>query len=117
MEIFRLDKAIDNIKLDLEMAIAQLKKAKDKLSQSLKRRKQLANQMNDHVYIEERIEDFHPSSSSDKANDVIKELLEKNGSLQEEVRKLRREKEIQLVRLCEIMEEIKNKKRIGRKRQ
>ena len=30
----------------------------------------------------------------DKANEVIKELLEKNGSLQEEVRKLRREQEI-----------------------
>ena len=91
MEIFRLDKAIDNEKLDLEMAIAQLKKAKENLSQSLKRRKELANQMNDHQYIEERIEDFFPSSNSDEANDAIKELLEKNGSLQEEVRKLKRE--------------------------
>ena len=53
MEVFRLDKAIDNEKLDLEMAIAQLKKAKEKLSQSLKRRKDLAIQMNDHLYIEE----------------------------------------------------------------
>ena len=86
MEIFRLDKAIDNEKLDLEMAIAQLKKAKEKLSKSLKRRKELANQMNDHIYIEERIEYFHPSSGSDEANDIIKELLEKNGLLQEEVR-------------------------------
>ena len=48
MEILRLDKVIDNKKLDLEMAIAQLKKAKDHLSQSLKRRKELANQMKDH---------------------------------------------------------------------
>ena len=94
MEIFRLDKAINNKKLDLEMAIAQLKKEKEKLSQSLKRRKDLAIQMNDHLYIEERIEDFHPSSSSNEENDAIKELLEKNGSLQEEVRKLRREQEI-----------------------
>ena len=61
-----------------------------RLSQSLKRRKELANKMNDHLYIEERIEDFHPSSISNKENDAIKELLEKNGSLQEEVRKLRR---------------------------
>ena len=58
MEIFRLDKEIDNEKLDLEMAIAQLKKAKEQLSQSLKRRKELANQMNHHQYIEERIEYF-----------------------------------------------------------
>ena len=32
MEIFRLDKAIDNENLDLEMAIAQLKKEKQQLS-------------------------------------------------------------------------------------
>ena len=32
MEIFKLDKSIDNEKLDLEMAIAQLKKAKEQLS-------------------------------------------------------------------------------------
>ena len=51
MEIFRLDKAIDNEKLDLEMVIAQLNKEKEKLSQSLKRRKDLAIQMNDHLYI------------------------------------------------------------------
>ena len=94
MEIFRHEKVIDNEKLDLDMAIAQLKKAKEKLSKSLKRRKELANQMNDHLYIEERIEDLHPWSSSDEENDVIKELLEKNGLLQEEVRKLRREQEI-----------------------
>ena len=60
MDIFKLDKAIDNEKLDLEMAISQLKKSKEHLSQSLKRRKELANQMNDHLYIEEKIEDFFP---------------------------------------------------------
>ena len=95
MEIFKLDKAIDIEKLDLERAMAQLKKAKAHHSQSLKRRKELANQMNDHQYIEEKIEDFLPSRSSDEANDAIKELLDKNGFLQEEVRKLKREQEIQ----------------------
>ena len=91
MEIFKLDKAIENKKIDLEMAIAQLKEAKENLSQSLKRRKELENQMNDHQYVEEKIEYFFPSSSSNEANNAIKELLEKNGSLQEEVRKLRKE--------------------------
>ena len=60
--------------------------------------------MNDHQYIEERIEDLYPSSSSDEANNVIKELLKKNRSLEEEVRKLKREQEIQSTRLCEILE-------------
>ena len=87
------------------MAIAQLKKAKEQLSQSLKIRKELANQMNDHQYIEEKIEDLFPSSSLDEANNAIKELVEKNGSLQEEVRKLKREQEIQSIRLCEILEQ------------
>ena len=91
MEIFRLDKAIDNEKLDLEIAISQLKKAKEQLSQSLKRRKDLIIQMNDHLYSKERIEDLHFAGNSDEANEAIKELLKKNGFLQEEVRKLRRE--------------------------
>ena len=104
MEIFRLEKAIENEKLDLEMALVQLKEAKEHLSQSLKRRKELARQMNDHQYIEEKIEDLLPSSSSDEANQAIKELLAKNGSLQEEVRKLKREQEIQSIRLCEVLE-------------
>ena len=81
MEIFRLDKAIENEKIDLEMALVQLKEEKVHLSQSLKRRKKLENQMNDLKYVEERIEDFFPSSSSKEADDAIKELLEKNGSL------------------------------------
>ena len=54
-----------------------------------------------------RNEDIIPSNSDD-TNEAIKELLEKNDTLQEEVRKLRREKEIQSIRLCEVMEE-KNK--------
>ena len=68
--------AIENEKLDLELAIAQLKKENEQLSQSLKRRKDLAIQMNDHLYIEERIKDLHPSSNLDEA---IMELLEKSG--------------------------------------
>ena len=62
--------------------------------------------MNDSLYIEEIIEDIY-SRNSDEANEVIKELLEKNNTLQEDVRKLRRDQEIQLVRLCEVMEEKK----------
>ena len=104
MEIFRLEKAIENENLDLEMAMAQLNEAKEHLSQSLRRRKQLAKQMNDHQYVEENIEDLLPSSSSDEANVAIKELLAKNGSLQEEVRKLKREQEMQSIRLCEVLE-------------
>ena len=61
--------------------------------------------MNDLKYFEEKIEYFFPSNSSDEANNAIKELLEKNGSLQEEVRKLKREQEIQSIRICENLEQ------------
>ena len=108
MEIFRLNKCIDNEKLDLKMAIAQLKKEKEKPSQSLKRRKDLAIQMNDHLYTKERFEYLHWQSNLDEPNKEIKEILENNGSLQDEVRKLRREQEIYSARLCQVMEE-KNK--------
>ena len=73
----------------------------------MKRRKDLAIQMNDHLYIEEIIECLHSKNILDEANEAIKELLEKNGFVQE-VRKLRREQEIRSIRLCEVMEE-KNK--------
>ncbi|GLJ20075.1 hypothetical protein SUGI_0364220 [Cryptomeria japonica] len=90
------------------MAIAQLKEAREHLSQSLKRRKELAKEINDHEYVETKIEDLFPTSSSnevDEANNAIKELLEKNGLLQIEVRMLRREQEIQSARFCEILEQ------------
>ena len=50
--------------------------------------------MNDQLYVEERIENIYLESNSNEANEAIKELLEKNSTLQEEVRKLRREQEI-----------------------
>ena len=91
MEVYRLDKAIDNEKLDLELAIGQLKKAKEQLSQSLKRRKDLAVKMNDNLYTEERIEDICLERNSYEADEEIKDLLEKNYSLQDEARKMKRE--------------------------
>ena len=50
--------------------------------------------MNDQLYAEERIENIYSESNSNEANDTVKKLLEKNGSLQEEVRKLKKEQEI-----------------------
>ena len=86
------------------MAIGQLKKAKEKLSQSLKRGKDLAAQMDDNLYIKEKIEDLCPERNSDEADVTINDLLENNFNLQEEVKKIKREQEIQSVRLFEVME-------------
>ena len=90
MEVYKLDKANDNEKLDLELAIRKLKKEKEQISQSLKRRKDVAVQMNDNLWTKERIEDIFLERNSDEADKVLKDLLEKNFNLQE-VRKLKRE--------------------------
>ena len=55
--------------------------------------------------LKRRLNIFFPLSILDEENDAINELLEKNGSLHEEVRKLKREQEIQSIRLCEILEQ------------
>ena len=59
--------------------------------------------MNDNLYTEERIVDIYLERDSDEVDEAIKDLLKKNSNLQEEVRKLKREQEIQSVRLCEVM--------------
>ena len=94
MKVYRLEKTIENEKLDLELAIGNLRKEKEHLSQSLQRRKELAVQLNENLYIEEIIEDLCQERSSNEVDATIKDILEKNLTLQEEVRKLKREKEI-----------------------
>ena len=47
--------------------------------------------MNDTLCIEKRIEDIHLENNSNEANEAIRDILEKNCNIQEEVRKLKRE--------------------------
>jgi hypothetical protein len=47
--VYKLEKAIENGKLDLHMAMEKVKKLKEQLTHSLKRRKELAIQMNDNL--------------------------------------------------------------------
>ena len=42
MEVYKLEKSIENDKLDLHLAMEKIKKLKNQLSHSLKRRKELA---------------------------------------------------------------------------
>ena len=61
--------------------------------------------MNDNLYIEEIIEDICPERNLNEVDEAIKYLLEKNCNLQEEVKKMKREQELQSVIICEFMEE------------
>ena len=51
--------------------------------------------MNDNIHIEEISEDICQVRSSNKDDAKIKDLLEKNVTLHEEVKKMKREQEIQ----------------------
>ena len=46
MEVYKLEKAINNEKMDLHMAMEKVKKCKKKLTHSMERRKEMAIQMN-----------------------------------------------------------------------
>ena len=50
MEMYMLDKNIENQKLELRMTLNQINEMKEKLKQSLNRRKEIALQMNDKTY-------------------------------------------------------------------
>ena len=105
MEIYKLEKSIENENIDLKVYMDQIRKIKEHLSHSLKKRKDLVVQMNYKGYIEERIEDLCKERSSEEADAAIEDLLAKNLNLHEEVRKLKREQEIHSVRICKFMEQ------------
>ena len=63
MEVYKLEKAIENEKLDLHMAMEQVKKLKEQLTHSLKRRKELDIHMNENIYSKETIEYLYKEKS------------------------------------------------------
>ena len=61
--------------------------------------------MNENLFIGERIEDICQEISSDEVDAAITNLPDKNLTLHEEVKKFKREQEIQSIRLCEVMKQ------------
>ena len=88
----------------------QIKKLKEQIFNSLKRRKELLVQMKDQTYIEESIEDLCKEIIYEEVDVTIEGLLGKNLTLHEEVKKLKREKEFHLVRMYEVIEQKKKAK-------
>ena len=98
MEVYKLEKTIENEKIDLLLAMDKIKNLKAQLSESLARRKEIVVSMKDTQYIEEKIEDICLDNSTKEANEVIKYLLSKNTLLQEEVKKLKKDIELQVAK-------------------
>ena len=97
MEVYILDKIIENEKIDLLLAKDKIKGLKSQLSKSLARRKEIAISMNDTQYNEEKIDSLFLYADT-KTNKVVKDLLDKNSILQEEIKKLKKDMELQATR-------------------
>ena len=54
-------------------------------------------------YQEEVIEDICDEGRSSESNPIISYLLENNNNVNEEVRELKRQHEMHLIRLCEVL--------------
>lgn len=98
MEAYRLDKIIENEKIDLILAKDKIKNLKDQLSKSLARRKEIAISMNETQYSEKKIDNLCLENDTQETNEVVKDLLGKNSLLQEEVKKLKRDMELLAVK-------------------
>ena len=92
-----MDKVIDNQVVDIQIILQELEKERKYLKDSLKRRKEVAIQIKKLSYEEVETEGlFESINPNDKAS---ADLLNKKKLLNEEIRGLKREHEIQPVRL------------------
>ena len=71
-----------------------MNEARDELKHSLKRRKEIAIEENDTQYQEIDTTEFFIDGNTSEFDVVVADLMEKNGTLTEEVRNIKREKEI-----------------------
>ena len=104
MEVYKLGKAIENQKIEIQLSLHQLKEARDELQHSLKRRKNLAIQQNDTQCQEEGTVGLFVDKNSNEFDVAIVDLIKKNITLNEKVRNLKREQETQSTLLRETTE-------------
>ena len=86
--------------VEIQLVLHSLKDARDVLKESLKKRKEMTIQQGDTQYQELDIVGLFDEGNSSEYDEAIVDLMEKNNALNEEVRNLKREHEIKLVRLC-----------------
>lgn len=110
MEVYKVGKVIENQKINVHLALQQLEAARGELKKSLSRRREIAIQQNDSQYQEEDTTELFDNGNSIESDKAIKEILEKNNILSDDIINLKREQEIQFVRLCEVVEQKKKAK-------
>ena len=107
MEAYMLSKTIENQKIDIQLLLHQLKDSRDILLQSMKKRKDMAIQSNESNFKEEETTRLFDNGNPSECDTTIVGLMEKNNTLKEEVTNLKREHEMQAIRLCEETEQRK----------
>ena len=85
MEPYLLSKTIENHKIDIQFLLHQLKDARDILLQSMKKRKDMAIQLNESNFNEEDANGLFENENPSECDVVIIDLIEKNNTLEEEV--------------------------------
>ena len=90
--------------IEIHLVLHQLKDVIDVQNDSLKKRKEISIQKNDTQYEELDTGGLFDEGNPSEYDGTIAYMMEKNNALTEEIRNLKREREIQLVRLCEEIE-------------
>ena len=101
-----MGKIIQNQMIEIQLVLHQLTDARNILKESLKKRKEMAIQQGDTQWKEPYIARLFNDGKSSEYDEAIVDLREKKNAPNEEVINLKREHEIQVVRLREeIIEE------------
>ena len=101
MEAYMITKTIENQKIHTQILLHQMKDARDILIQSMKKRKDMAMQSNEFNVKEEDSTRLFDNGNPSECVVAIADLMETNNSLKEQITCLKREHEIQVVRLFE----------------
>ena len=107
MEVFKLEKIIENQVIGVQLALHSLEEARDELRKSLKRRKDIAIAENDINYKEIDTTKVFANGDNKEFDAAITELMEMNRSQAKEIRTLKIEKESQAIILCKVTEQKK----------
>ena len=99
MEVYKLEKVIENQVIDIHLALHNLKEAREELRKSLKRRKDIAIAENDTQYKEIDTSKVFANGDTKEIDVAIVELMEKNRAKEEEIISLKIEQESQAMML------------------
>lgn len=109
MEKYRLDKTIENEKLQIQINYEQYKEARINLRKLLDERKIMETRMNEKDYKELEIQDYFDSAestsskASDQSDEKITSLHEANQHLTKQLRMLQIIQETQMVKMIDVM--------------